>query len=64
MRAGFDWVVIENAIDMDEWKHSWHLPGDHEKKRQKCREILQRKLADRLNDIVEIRKALNMLEVT
>ena len=62
MGNGYDWEFIRETIDMDEWKHSLHLPKDYELKRQACKEALHGKLTQRLFDIERIRKALAMLE--
>jgi len=61
MSEGFDWIYIKETIDMDQWKHSWHLPEDYEERRNVCIDVLNGKLATRLNDIERIRKALAML---
>ena len=55
------WEEIISAIDMDEWKHSWHFK-EKEDNREKCREILMGKLNKRLDDLQKIKFALDILD--
>ena len=55
------WKEVICAIDMDEWKHSWHLK-EKEDNRDKCREILMNKLQKRLDDLNKIKHALDILD--
>lgn len=62
MSVEFDWKFIKDAIDMDEWKHSIHLPEGDEEKARKCVNIMVVKIFDREKEIRQLKRALAMCE--
>jgi len=46
-------AIVEKAIDMDSWKHSWHLPVVEENF-EKIKDIIQQKIIDRASEIEEL----------
>jgi len=52
------------AIDMDEWKYSWHLDERTPEGRERCKQIIQEKIASRVNQIHFLREQLSLLQAS
>lgn len=55
------WNEVLCVIDMDSWKHSLHLKKEDDN-RERCREILMKKMQKRLDDLKKITHALDILD--
>jgi len=43
--------LITHCIDMDTWKHSWHISVDDDANTEKIKSIIQEKIKDRDNEL-------------
>jgi len=50
--------IIQECIDLDEWKHSWHNSLESKEDYGRAKGVLVEKLGQRLDDIQRIRAAI------
>lgn len=52
--------MVMKAMDIDQWKHSWHNELKAKEDFQKANEVLRRKITDRLGDLIALNEALQV----